>query len=365
MINMDDPRHARLRRIVSARLHPAHDPRSSRTTCSGWPTTSSSTPAGDTGRCDFVSRGRGPPAAQDHLRHDGRSRESDYDMVLRTPTSSCPAADPEFLSDDMDHGARQHADAGTDLAAAGHQSGRAPARAPHRRPHLGAGQRQRRRRAAAPARSSPRSSSCSWWPATRRPATRFATGWCCSPTIPTSAACAGRLRRPGIDGAVEEIVRWASPVIFMRRTVTRDDDVERARLPPRATRSCCSTTQPTATRTSSTTRSASTSPAPPTRMSASAAPGRISASARTWPGARSRVMFRELLRPRPRHPRGGRARPPAVELHQRHQAPRAAPSPAERPSARSPTGHHVPRSRSLVSPGLNLVTNVIEESRSV
>ena len=34
----------------------------------------------------------------------------------------------------------------------------------------------------------------------------------------------GRLRR-GRRTAVEEIIRWASPVIYMRRTLTRDFEV--------------------------------------------------------------------------------------------------------------------------------------------
>ena len=58
--------------------------------------------------------------------------------------------------------------------------------------------------------------------------------------------------------AVEEIVRWASPVIYMRRTLTRDFELRGAQM-ARATRSPCGTARPTATRTSSLTRGGSTS----------------------------------------------------------------------------------------------------------
>ena len=55
-----------------------------------------------------------------------------------------------------------------------------------------------------------------------------------------------------------------------------------------ATRSSSGTCRPTATRRCSTTRSASTSPARPTTTSASAGPALTSASAPTWPAGRSR-----------------------------------------------------------------------------
>ena len=58
--------------------------------------------------------------------------------------------------------------------------------------------------------------------------------------------------------AVEEIVRWASPVIYMRRTLTEDCELSGRRWRP-ATRRRCGTARPTVTRTSSPIRGPSTS----------------------------------------------------------------------------------------------------------
>ena len=57
--------------------------------------------------------------------------------------------------------------------------------------------------------------------------------------------------------AVEEIVRWASPIIFMRRNLTEDIEMRGIKMRP-ATRSPCGTTPPTATSPSSPTRGCST-----------------------------------------------------------------------------------------------------------
>ena len=70
MINMDDPRHARLRRIVSGAFSPRLIAKDSRTTCGAWPRPSSMRPA-DRRAVRFRANGRGQAAAQDHLRHDG------------------------------------------------------------------------------------------------------------------------------------------------------------------------------------------------------------------------------------------------------------------------------------------------------
>ena len=76
-----------------------------------------------------------------------------------------------------------------------------------------------------PPASSVRSSCCSSSPATRRRATRSATACSRSPNTPTSA----QLWIDDFDAvsptAVEEIVRWATPVIHFRRTATRDTEV--------------------------------------------------------------------------------------------------------------------------------------------
>ena len=85
---------------------------------------------------------------------------------------------------------------------------------------------------------------------------------------------------------VDEIVRWASPVIWMRRTVT-EATVLTARSCRPATRCCSSTTRPTETRPSSRNPSPSMSAARPTRTSASGRPAHISVWAPTWPAGRS------------------------------------------------------------------------------
>ena len=87
-----------------------------------------------------------------------------------------------------------------------------------------------------------------------------------------------------LDGAVEEVLRWASPVLHFRRTADRRHRDQRPGDRRRTTRSSCGTSPPTVTRPSSKTRSASTSPAARTSTSPSAAAARTSASAPTWPG---------------------------------------------------------------------------------
>ena len=98
-----------------------------------------------------------------------------------------------------------------------------------------------------------------------------------------------------IPGAVEEILRWANPLHYFRRTATADTDASAAcRLRP-ATRWRCSTRRPTATTRCSPTRTASTSTAARIPTSRSASPS-TSVSACTSPGSKGRVFFEELLR---------------------------------------------------------------------
>ena len=93
------------------------------------------------------------------------------------------------------------------------------------------------------------------------------------------------------DLAAEEIVRWASPVIYFRRSVTHDTELRGKQLKagdkitvwyPSANRDEDVFERP----------STSTSVAIPTRTSDSAAAARTSASARTWRGSRSRRCSR-------------------------------------------------------------------------
>jgi cytochrome P450 family 142 subfamily A polypeptide 1 len=86
-----------------------------------------------------------------------------------------------------------------------------------------------------------------------------------------------------ISQAVEELLRWVSPIHNMSRTTTRDVEIGGETIP-----ACCSTHAPTGTRAPSTTRIASTSPGSPIATWPSAATGRISVWARRWRGSNSR-----------------------------------------------------------------------------
>ena len=96
-----------------------------------------------------------------------------------------------------------------------------------------------------------------------------------------------------LPSAVEEMLRWVSPIRNMARTVTTDVELGGQPL-ARARSCCCSTRRPTATRRSSTTPSASTSAARPTITWPSAS-APTSASARRSPASRSAVMVERLM----------------------------------------------------------------------
>ena len=103
------------------------------------------------------------------------------------------------------------------------------------------------------------------------------------------------LERPELlDSAIEEMLRYASPVMHFRRTATRDTEIG-GRRSQRATRSSSGTSPPTATRRCSTSRSVSTSPGRPTSMSPSGEAVRTSASGPTSPASRSASCSPEIL----------------------------------------------------------------------
>jgi methyl-branched lipid omega-hydroxylase len=113
MINMDDPRHARLRRIVSS----AFTPRMIKKFQSGVQRTAAAI-VGDllaTGPCDFVQHvsARLPLKIICEMMGIG---EEHYDMVLRNTNIILSGADPEFISEDMDQAITQILTAGKDLA---------------------------------------------------------------------------------------------------------------------------------------------------------------------------------------------------------------------------------------------------------
>ena len=120
--------------------------------------------------------------------------------------------------------------------------------------------------------------------------------------------------------AVEEIVRWATPVIYMRRTVTQDAELGGHQFKEgdkvllfynSANRDEAVFDDPTA----------STSRRDPNPHVGFGGPGPHFCLGAHLARREITVMFRELFDPGARHPRRRRARPAALQLHQRHQAP--------------------------------------------
>ena len=114
MINMDDPRHARLRRIVSRAFTPkmiSKFEEDVRHTASGIVDELLAT-----GPCDFVQRvsARLPLKIICEMMGIG---EEHFDMVLRNTNIILSGADPEFISGDINEALTQILTAGGDLAA--------------------------------------------------------------------------------------------------------------------------------------------------------------------------------------------------------------------------------------------------------
>ncbi len=114
MINMDDPRHARLRRIVSR----AFTPKMIKKFEEDVQLTAASI-VDDliaTGSCDFVQQVSARLPLKIICQMMGIS-DDHYEMVLRNTNIVLAGGDPEFLSDDMDTAIGQILTAGSDLAA--------------------------------------------------------------------------------------------------------------------------------------------------------------------------------------------------------------------------------------------------------
>jgi cytochrome P450 len=114
MINMDDPRHARLRRIVSRAFTPKMIKKFEDDV-----QRAASVVVDDllaTGSCDFVSRvsARLPLKIICDMMGIG---DEHFDMVLQNTNIILAGADPEFLSEDMDTAIGQILTSGADLAA--------------------------------------------------------------------------------------------------------------------------------------------------------------------------------------------------------------------------------------------------------
>ncbi len=218
MINMDDPRHARLRRIVSR----AFTPRMIQQFEDDVQVAAASI-VDDllaTGPCDFVQH----VSAQLPLRIICRMMgigDEHYDMVLRNTNLILSGEDPEFISQDMDTAVTQLLTAGQDLA--GLVTSLAAERVEDPRDDLISalatanidGEQLTPAElgsffillVVAGNETTRTALSHSLHLLTEHPAQRELL----------LADVAGR-----VPGAVEEIVRYASPVIWMRRSVTKD-----------------------------------------------------------------------------------------------------------------------------------------------
>jgi methyl-branched lipid omega-hydroxylase len=218
MISMDDPRHARLRRIVSR----AFTPRMIQKFEDDVQVTAASI-VDDllaTGPCDFVQQVSARLPLRIICQMMGIGDEH-YDMVLRNTNMILAGADPEFVSEDMDTAVTQLLTAGQDLANL--VTGLAAERAEDPRDDL----------VSALARANIDGEQLT--PAelgsffillvvagneTTRTAISHALNLLTENPDQRALLLADLEGR--LPGAVEEIVRYASPVIWMRRSVTRD-----------------------------------------------------------------------------------------------------------------------------------------------
>ena len=218
MINMDDPRHARLRRIVSRAFTPKMIKKFEEDV--------QRTAAGivddllETGPCDFVQHvsARLPLKIICEMMGIG---DEHYDMVLRNTNIILSGADPEFISENMDEAVTQLLTSGKDLADLVTEI--AADRAEHPRDDV------------ITALASANIDGEQLTPAelgsffillvvagneTTRTAISHALNLLTQHPDQRTLLTADLEAR--LPAAVEEIVRYASPVIFMRRSVTRD-----------------------------------------------------------------------------------------------------------------------------------------------
>ncbi len=218
MINMDDPRHARLRRIVSRAFTPKMIKKFEQDV--------QRAAAGivddllETGPCDFVQHVSARLPLEIICEMMGIGDEH-YDMVLRNTNIILSGADPEFISENMDEAVTQLLTSGKDLADLVTEI--AADRAEHPRDDV------------ITALASANIDGEQLTPAelgsffillvvagneTTRTAISHALNLLTEHPDQRELLLADLEAR--LPGAVEEVVRYASPVIFMRRSVTRD-----------------------------------------------------------------------------------------------------------------------------------------------
>jgi methyl-branched lipid omega-hydroxylase len=218
MINMDDPRHARLRRIVSRAFTPKMIKKFEEDVQRTAAVIADDLMA--TGPCDFVQHvsARLPLKIICEMMGIG---DEHYDMVLRNTNIILSGADPEFISEDIDTAVTQLLTAGKDLADLVMQI--AADRAEHPQDDV------------ITALATANIDGEQLTPAelgsffillvvagneTTRTAISHALNLLTKHPDQRELLLADLEGR--LPGAVEEIVRYVSPVIFMRRSVTRD-----------------------------------------------------------------------------------------------------------------------------------------------
>jgi cytochrome P450 len=218
MINMDDPRHARLRRIVSRAFTPRMIGKFEEDVARV--ATRVVDDLLETGPCDFVENVAARLPLTIICQMMGVP-DSSYDMVLRNTNIILSGADPDFLSADIGEAIGQILAAGQELADL--VTGLAAARTAHPADDLV---------------SSLVTANIDGEQLTGAELASFfvllvvagneTTRTAISHSLvlltdhPAQRALLLDAFEDRISGAVEEIVRYASPVMFMRRTLTRD-----------------------------------------------------------------------------------------------------------------------------------------------
>jgi methyl-branched lipid omega-hydroxylase len=218
MINMDDPRHARLRRIVSRAFSPRMVARFQDN--AQQVATAIVDDLLATGPCDFVSH----VAARLPLKIicDMMGIPGDqFEMVLANTNIILSGADPEFMSEDLDVAVTQLLGAGQELADL--VTSLAAARADSPADDLVSALMT----ANIDGEQLTSSELASFFillvvAGNETTRTALSHGLMLLTEYPDQRALLLADLENRIDGAVEEIVRYASPVLFMRRTLTRD-----------------------------------------------------------------------------------------------------------------------------------------------
>ena len=316
MISMDDPRHARLRKIVSGTFTPKMLNR----VLDDVAATARDVVAAARGKgvIDFVAEVSSPFPLIVVCDLMGIP-DSERQMVLEQSNIILSGGDPEFIPEGIDP-ITAFLGAGADPGRADGRPGRRAPGPPHRRPHLGAGQHHGRRRAAQRRGAGVVLHPARRWPATRPPAPASATPCTLLGQNPDQRAI-WQADLEGVTGtAVEEVVRIASPVVWMRRTLTRDTELSGTQLKEgdKVVLYYGSANRDEAVFPDADRFDVPPRPQPPRRLRRSRPallPGRPPRP------PRDRPAHRRAVPPDPRLAAGRRARAAALELRQRHQAP--------------------------------------------